>query len=163
VLRNTNWRINTVKGMQCRTPTAQADPAATTHKQERIARHIIVCSVTSGWWSIFNNIHKKNIHTYNHTYTHTCVGTCSWCDKLLRNEVTGEINPSGYYTYSTIRLNTKHCTVCPQIVPYCCHSPLEHQLIALLNRSTVCSLRGTNWILYRVWSVFVRAGTLQSV
>ena len=48
VLRNTNRRINFVKGMQCRTPRAQADPASPTHKQVRIARHIIVCSVTSG-------------------------------------------------------------------------------------------------------------------
>ena len=37
-----------VKGMQCPTPTADADPASPTHKQVRIARHIIVCSITSG-------------------------------------------------------------------------------------------------------------------
>ena len=29
--------------MQCPTPRAQADPASPTHKQVRIARHIIVC------------------------------------------------------------------------------------------------------------------------
>ena len=37
-----------VKGMQCPAPRAQADPASLTHKQERITRHIRVCSITSG-------------------------------------------------------------------------------------------------------------------
>jgi hypothetical protein len=41
-------QLYTVKGMQCPTPRAEADPASPTHKQVRIARHIIVCSVTSG-------------------------------------------------------------------------------------------------------------------
>jgi len=37
-----------VKGMQCPTPTAEADPASSTYNRVVIAGHNIVCSITAG-------------------------------------------------------------------------------------------------------------------
>ena len=40
--------------MQCPTPRAETDSASPTHKQVRIARHIIVRSITYGLWNVLN-------------------------------------------------------------------------------------------------------------
>jgi hypothetical protein len=54
VLRDIIQWLYIVKGMQRPTPRAEADPASSTYNQESIASHVIVCSVTSGWWSMLN-------------------------------------------------------------------------------------------------------------